>query len=95
MSRTLSLTSSFFSAAFVILLVLSFLVLSGPAVADELLGAGPLLNPACTYVSGLTCPVESTCPNNGHCCEGEYDDEEEYCCLCQDTACVGNESCGV
>jgi hypothetical protein len=93
MSRTLSLASSFFSAAFVILLVLSFLVLSGPAVADELLGAEPLLNPACAYQSGLGCPTVSTCPNHGYCCLG-YSDDNDPCCLCQDTPCVADEACG-
>jgi hypothetical protein len=91
MSRALSLTSSFFSAAFVILLVLGFLVLGGPAVADELLGSQPLTaEPVCEYENG-------SCPSGGcgsdDCCSCVDEDTGSPYCDCLNQGCPRDLDC--
>jgi len=92
MSRALFLTSSFFSAAFVVLLVLGLLVLGGPVVADEPLGPPVNEPPACALEQG-SCPVGITKCTENHCCYGEDQWDGEPCCICQDTDCDGIEVC--
>ncbi len=92
MSRALSLTSSFFSAAFVVLLVLGLLVLGGPVVADEPLGPPGDEPPACAIVQG-SCPLGITACVEMHCCYGQFLLISGSCCICQDTDCVSGEVC--
>jgi len=72
MARVLSFTSSFFSAAFVILLVLGLLALGNRVVADEPLGPPPIKEP-CAY------PDETGgCPAGNDQCSGD----SSCCCYC-------------
>lgn len=95
MSRVFSLTSSSFSAASVVLLVLGLLVLGGPTAADEPIlpdGDGPPVQ--CT-VSNDTCPGGVTDCSTDHCCLAHTDDNLGIaCCNCQNSVCIDGEVCG-
>lgn len=92
MSRIFSLSSSFFSAASVILLVLGLLVLGGSTIADEPLGPDNGQPAACQLNSNHNCPgPQQTSCGNDNCCFGSQ--IEGDCCICQNTTCTGNETC--
>jgi hypothetical protein len=95
MSRALSLTSSFFSAAFGILLVLSFLVMGGPAFADVLVGPLTDVYNCVITEGGTSCPQgnNTSCGSEDCCyCTDEWD-AEEHCCFCRNATCIGGLPC--
>jgi hypothetical protein len=82
MARILSFASSFFSAAFVILLVLGLLSVAGPVMADE-----PLLNPNLSDSCGV---ANQGCDDEGYCYPNDCcpcDNNDEVGCQCTTAMC--------
>ena len=79
-TRVLSFASGFFSAAFMVLLVLAALTVGGSVAADEPLP--PPNNDGCSVPDGYSCPQPAACGSTQGCCQCADIMQERIYCQC-------------